>query len=108
MQVLDTNKNIYYNEEGSGFDVSRFIKNLLNKIWAVLLVGAIFAAGGLAIAKATYVEVYSSTMTLGFMETKMVIVKDYSGRKDAPVEYQEETTFFGASDAKRLKTVKYN
>ncbi len=103
MQELDTNKNIYYNEEGSGFDVNRFIKNLLNKIWAVLLVGAIFAAGGLAIAKATYVEVYSSTMTLGFMETKMVIVKDYSGRKDAPVEYQEETTFFGASDAKRYQ-----
>ncbi|MBR0348207.1 MAG: polysaccharide biosynthesis tyrosine autokinase [Clostridia bacterium] len=97
MQELDTNKNIYYNEEGSGFDVSRFVKNLLNKIWAILLVGAIFAAGGLAIAKATYVEVYSAQMTLSFMQTKMVIVKDYSGRKDAPVEYEEETAFYGAN-----------
>ena len=97
MQELDTNKNIYYNEEGSGFDVSRFVKNLLNKIWAILLVGTIFAAGGLAIAKATYVEVYSAQMTLSFMQTKMVIVKDYSGRKDAPVEYEEETAFYGAN-----------
>ncbi|MEE0981612.1 MAG: CpsD/CapB family tyrosine-protein kinase [Acutalibacteraceae bacterium] len=97
MQELDTNKNIYYNEEGTGFDVSRFVKNLLNKIWAILLVGAIFAAGGLAIAKATYVEVYSAQMTLSFMQTKMVIVKDYSGRKDAPVEYEEETAFYGAN-----------
>ena len=69
MQELDTNKNIYYNEEASGFDLGRFVRNLISKIWALLLVGAIFAAGGLAIAKATYVEVYSSTMTLGFMET---------------------------------------
>lgn len=97
MQELDTNKNIYYNEDGSGFDVSRFVKNLLNKIWALLLVGAIFAVGGLAIAKATYVEVYSAQMTLSFMQTKMVIVKDYSGRKDAPVEYEEETEFYGAN-----------
>lgn len=103
MQELDTNKNIYYNEEASGFDVGRFVRNLLNKIWALLLVGAIFAAGGLAIAKATYVEVYSSTMTLGFMETNMVIVKDYSGRKDAPVEYEEETKFYGDKDAQRYQ-----
>ena len=103
MQELDTNKNIYYNEEAAGFDMGRFVKNLMSKIWALLLVGAIFAAGGLAIAKATYVEVYSSTMTLGFMETKMVIVKDYSGRKDAPTEYEEETTFYGDSDAKRYQ-----
>lgn len=103
MQELDTNKNIYYNEEASGFDMARFIRNLVSKIWAILLVGAIFAAGGFAMAKATYVEVYSSKMTLGFMETKMVIVKDYSGRKDAPTEYEEETTFYGASDANRYQ-----
>ncbi|MBR6531167.1 MAG: polysaccharide biosynthesis tyrosine autokinase [Clostridia bacterium] len=100
MQDLDTNKNIYYNEEGVGLDMGRLAKNLLNKIWAILLVGAIFAGAGLAIAKATYVEVYSSNMTLSFMQTKMVIIKDYSGRKDAPVEYDEETTFYGASNAK--------
>ena len=100
MQEIDTNKNIYYNEEGGGFDVGRFAQNLLNKIWAILLVGAIFAAAGLAIAKATYVEVYSSNMTLSFMQTKMVIIKDYSGRKDAPVEYEEEKSFYGASDAR--------
>lgn len=103
MQDLDTNKNIYYNEEGTGLDMGRLAKNLLNKIWAILLVGAIFAVAGLAIAKATYVEVYSSAMTLSFMETKMVIVKDYSGRKDAPTEYEEETTFYGDSDAKRYQ-----
>lgn len=103
MQDLDTNKNIYYNEEGSVLDMGRLAKNLLNKIWAIILVGAIFAVAGLAIAKATYVEVYSSNMTLSFMETKMVIVKDYSGRKDAPTEYEEETTFYADSDAKRYQ-----
>ena len=100
MQELDTNKNIYYNEEGSGFDIGRFASNLLKRIWVLLLVGAIFAAGGFAIAKATYVERYSASMTLSFMETKMVIIKDYSGRKDAPTEYEEETSFYGASDSR--------
>ncbi len=103
MQELDTNKNIYYNDEGASIDVGRLAKNLLNRIWAILLVGVIFAVAGLAIAKATYVEVYSSEMTLGFMETNMVIVKDYSGRKDAPTEYEEETSFYAASDAKRYQ-----
>ena len=103
MQELDTNRNIYYNEEGSAFDIGRFIKNLMKRIWAVILVGVIFAAGGFAIAKATYVEVYSSQMTLSFMQTNMVIVKDYSGRKDAPTEYKEETTFYGKSDAERYQ-----
>ena len=100
MQDLDTNKNIYYNEEGSGFDIGRLVQNLLNKIWAIILVGAIFAAAGFGIAKASYVEVYSANMTLSFMQTQMVIVKDYSGRKDAPIEYEEETNFYGASDAR--------
>lgn len=103
MQEFDTNRNIYYNEEGGGLDMGRLMKNLISKIWAILLVGAIFAVAGLAIAKATYVEVYSSEMTLSFMQTRMVIVKDYSGRKDAPVEYEEETTFYGASDALRYQ-----
>lgn len=103
MQEFDTNRNIYYNEEGGGLDMGRLMKNLISKIWAILLVGTIFAVAGLAIAKATYVEVYSSEMTLSFMQTRMVIVKDYSGRKDAPVEYEEETTFYGASDALRYQ-----
>ncbi len=103
MQELDTNKYIYYNDEAPSIDMARLAKNLLNKIWAIILVGVIFAVGGLAIAKATYVEVYSSQMTLSFMVTQMVIVKDYSGRKDAPAEYQEETNFYGASDAGRYQ-----
>lgn len=93
MQELDVGKNIYYNESGPSLDMGRLAKNLLSKLWAILLVGAIFSGAAFAIAKATYVETYRASMKLGFMETHYVIVKDYSNSKDSTPQYKQETKF---------------
>ena len=93
MQDLDVGKNIYYNESGPSLDMGRLAKNLISKLWIILLVGAIFSGAAFAIAKATYVETYRSSMTLGFMTTQYVIVKDYSNSKDSSTQYKQETKF---------------
>lgn len=98
MQEIDVNRNIYYNESGPSLDMSRLAKNLVSKLWAILLVGAIFAGTAFAIAKATYVENYRASMTLGFMETQYVIVKDYSNSKDTSSQYKEQTKFYKNAD----------
>lgn len=98
MQEIDVNRNIYYNESGPSLDMSRLAKNLVSKLWAILLVGAIFAGTAFAIAKATYVENYRASMTLGFMETQYVIVKDYSNSKESSSQYKEETKFYKNAD----------
>ena len=41
MQELDVGKNIYYNESGPSLDMGRLAKNLISKLWIMLLVGAI-------------------------------------------------------------------
>ena len=94
MQEMDVGKNIYYNESGPSLDMGRLAKNLLSKLWAILLVGAIFSGAAFAIAKATYVENYRTSMTLGFMETQYVLVKDYSNSKNSTPQYREETKFY--------------
>ncbi len=93
MQELDVGKNIYYNESGPSLDMGRLAKNLLSKLWIMLLVGAVFSGAAFAIAKATYVETYRASMTLGFMTTQYVIVKDYSNSKDSSTQYKQETKF---------------
>lgn len=93
MQELDVGKNIYYNESGPSLDMGRLAKNLISKLWIMLLVGAIFSGAAFAIAKATYVETYKASMTLGFMSTQYVIVKDYSNSKDSTPQYKKETKF---------------
>ena len=98
MQELDIGKNIYYNESGSSLDIGRLAKNLLSKLWLMLLVGVVFSGAAFAIAKATYVESYKASMTLGFMETKYVVVKDYSNSKDNSTQYKEETKFYSNAD----------
>lgn len=98
MQEIDVGKNIYYNESGSTLDMARLAKNLLSKLWAIVLVGAIFAGAAFAIAKATYVEMYQASTTLGFMETSYVIVKDYSNSKDSGTQYKPETKFYSKGD----------
>ncbi|MCQ2479467.1 MAG: hypothetical protein MJ120_02410, partial [Clostridia bacterium] len=59
--------NIY--EDGSSVDIVRLVKNIVSKLWAVLLVGVIFAAGGYIISESTYVTSYSAEATLAFMKT---------------------------------------
>lgn len=98
MQELDVGKNIYYNESGSSLDIGRLAKNLLSKLWLMLLVGVVFSGAAFAIAKATYVESYKASMTLGFMETKYVVVRDYSNSKDSSTQYKEETKFYSNAD----------
>ncbi len=98
MQELDVGKNIYYNESGSSLDIGRLAKNLLSKLWLMLLVGVVFSGAAFAIAKATYVESYKASMTLGFMETKYVVVRDYSNSKDNSTQYKEETKFYSNAD----------
>lgn len=93
MQELDVGKNIYYNESGPTLDFGRLAKNMISKLWVMLLVGAIFAGAAFSVAKATYVETYRSSMTLGFMTTQYVIVKDYSNSKDSTPQYKQETKF---------------
>lgn len=93
MQELDVGKNIYYNESGPTLDFGRLAKNMISKLWVMLLVGAIFAGAAFSVAKATYVETYRSSMTLGFMSTQYVIVKDYSNSKDSTPQYKQETKF---------------
>lgn len=93
MQELDVGKNIYYNESGPTLDFGRLAKNMISKLWVMLLVGAIFAGAAFSVAKATYVETYRASMTLGFMTTEYVIVKDYSNSKDSTTQYKQETRF---------------
>ena len=64
MQELDVGKNIYYNESGPSLDMGRLAKNLISKLWIMLLVGAIFSGAAFAIAKATYVETYKALRTI--------------------------------------------
>lgn len=98
MQEMDVGKNIYYNESGSTLDMARLAKNLLSKLWAIVLAGTIFAGAAFAIAKATYVEMYRASTTLGFMETNYVIVKDYSNSKDGGTQYKPETKFYSKGE----------
>ncbi|MBQ7548113.1 MAG: polysaccharide biosynthesis tyrosine autokinase [Clostridia bacterium] len=103
MQEMDTSRNVYYDDGAPSLDMGRLAKNLTSKLWAILLVGAVFAAAGFAIAKATYVEQYKTEATLGFMETDYVIVKDYSNSKDTQTQYKQETKFFADSDVPRYQ-----
>ncbi|MBP9988756.1 MAG: hypothetical protein KBT46_04580, partial [Ruminococcus sp.] len=105
MQEIDMSRNAAYEDNGPSLDMGRLVKNLIGKLWIILLVGAVFAASSFAIAKATYSEVYSSEMTLGFMTTEYVVVKDYSNSKDTPVQYKEETRFFSNSDTPRYQAL---
>lgn len=103
MQEMDVGKNIYYNESGPSLDIARLAKNLVSKLWAILLVGAIFSGAAFAIAKATYVETYQASMTLGFMETRYVIVQDYSNSKDTTTQYKQETKFYDSTAISRYQ-----
>lgn len=107
MQEMDVGKNIYEEEGGGGIslDMGKLAKNLLNKLWVILIVGGIFAGAGFTMAKSSYVKVYSSETTLSFMVTDYVIVKDYSGRKDALTEYKQETDFYTSADAKTYQAL---
>lgn len=103
MQDMDSSKNIYYSDEGPSLDMGRLAKNLLNKLWAILLVGAIFAASGFAIAKATYIETYTASTTLSFMTTEYVLVKDYTNSKESQSQYKQETKFYDSVDGSRYQ-----
>lgn len=107
MQEIDNGRNMYMEEAGGGIsiDIGKIIVNLVKKLWLMLLVGAVLAGYGFITAKSNYVPSYSSEMTLSFMVTEYVVVKDYSNRKDAEVQYQQETTFYGASDAQKYQTL---
>lgn len=105
MQEMDTGKNVYAEAGGSGIslDMGKLFKNLISKLWLMLIIGGIFAGAGFAMAKANYVEAYSAKTTLSFMVTDYVVVKDYSNRKEALTEYKQETTFYDAGDAKKYQ-----
>lgn len=105
MQDIDVNRNVFYESGGSSFDIERFAKNIIKKIWLILLVGAIFGAGMFVSAKMSYKETYSAQMTLAFMSTQYVAVKDYSNSKDTQVEYKQETKFFSSSDTARYQSL---
>ena len=58
--------------ESSNFDIFRLIRAILRRIWAIVMVGVIFAAAGYFFAKATYVESYVVNATLQFTTTKYI------------------------------------
>ncbi|MGN1480136.1 MAG: polysaccharide biosynthesis tyrosine autokinase, partial [Acutalibacteraceae bacterium] len=93
--------NIY--EDGSSVDIVRLVKSIVSKLWAVLIVGIIFAAGGYIISESTYVEQYSAEATLAFMKTSYVKVTDYTDTGDAETVVKEERTFYANSDVKRYQ-----
>lgn len=105
MQEMNTAKSIYMDEGGPSIDMGRLVKNLVKKIWLMLIAGAILAGMGFVSGKSNYVPVYSADATLSFMITDYVIVKDYSGRKDAQTQYVQETTFYDKGDAKIYKAL---
>lgn len=106
MQEMNTGKNMYMDEGGGpSLDIGRLVKNLIKRLWIMIVVGAIAASAGYISAKSKYVPSYSSQMTLSFMVTEYVKVKDYSNRKDAEPEYKLETSFYGASDAKKYQAI---
>ncbi|MGN1169236.1 MAG: hypothetical protein ACI4RB_03865, partial [Acutalibacteraceae bacterium] len=72
--------NIY--EDGSSVDIVRLVKSIVSKLWIVLIVGVIFAAGGKIISESTYVRQYSAEATLAFMKTSYVKVTDYTDTGD--------------------------
>ena len=70
-------------EDGSSVDMVRLIKNVVNKLWLVLLAGVVFAAGGYIISESTYVKTYTAEATLAFMEYTYKKVTDYSETGEA-------------------------
>ena len=98
MQEIDFEKNMYFNEMNTGFDIGRLLKNIVNKLWVILLVGAVFASTAFIVEKVNYTEIYSSKMTLAFMENTYVIVKDYTNDENASQQYKKETKFFSNSN----------
>ncbi|MBQ8027360.1 MAG: hypothetical protein IJ261_04510, partial [Clostridia bacterium] len=68
--------------EGSNFDIFRLLRALLRRIWAIVMVGVIFAAAGYFFAKATYVESYVVNATLQFTTTKYIKVADENGKEE--------------------------
>jgi succinoglycan biosynthesis transport protein ExoP len=93
--------NIY--EDGSSVDMIRLIKSIVNKLWAVLLAGVIFAAGGYIISESTYVREYTAETTLAFMVTEYVKVTDYSNIGEAETTIKEKKSFYTQSDVERYQ-----
>lgn len=63
-------------------DLVRLINVLWQKIWAIILVGVIFATGGFFFSKVTYVETYAVKSTLEFTTTKYIKVADATGKEE--------------------------
>lgn len=77
---------------GSGFDLVRLLHALLRRVWAIVMVGVIFAAGGYFFAKATYVENYVVSATLQFTTTKYIKIADATGKEElvtVVVDYED-------------------
>ncbi|MBQ2811628.1 MAG: hypothetical protein IJE63_00115, partial [Clostridia bacterium] len=77
---------------GSNFDIIRLIRALIRRVWAIVMVGVIFATGGYFFAKATYVESYVVSSTLQFTTTKYIKVADETGKEElvtVVVDYED-------------------
>ncbi len=94
-----------FNPNGNtDFDFVRLVRALLRRLWAIVMVGVIFAAGGYFFAKATYVESYKVSATLQFTSTKYIKVSDENGKEElvtVVVNYENNDT---ASYRYQLKT----
>ena len=73
---------LFSGEGGAGFDIFRLIRALLRRVWAIVMVGVIFASAGYFFAKATYVESYIVKSTLQFTTTKYIKVADENGKEE--------------------------
>ncbi|MBQ7101123.1 MAG: polysaccharide biosynthesis tyrosine autokinase, partial [Clostridia bacterium] len=77
---------------GSNFDIIRLIRALIRRVWAIVMVGVIFATGGYFFAKATYVESFVVSSTLQFTTTKYIKVADETGKEElvtVVVDYED-------------------
>ena len=80
---------------GSNFDVVRLVRALIRRLWAIVMVGVIFATGGYFFAKATYVESFKVSSTLQFTTTKYIKVSDENGKEElvtVVVNYENSNT----------------
>ena len=93
--------NIY--DEGSSVDILRLIKSIVNKLWLILLVGVVFAAGGYIIGESNYEKRYPSEAALAFMTTNYVKVTDYSDTGEAETSVVKQKKFYTSGAVERYQ-----
>ena len=77
-------------------DIGRYVRLLLRRLWAIVLVGVIVGACAFLYTKATYVRMYSTKTTLAFTTKTYITTTDNDGNI---ISIKEQIKHYNRTDA---------